>query len=187
MTTQTLLLVAAGVLLCVNLKGSLVSAHGRQLKPPGRSSLWRMDAYKHLNPPANYDDNQLFCGGIHQRDIPGRSCGVCGDPVHERRPRANEIGGRFYKGIITEQYESGEIIYVEAEITAPHMGFMEWRLCADPLWQEQDCFDKNLLQIADGSGSRVEVGNQAGIFWAKLKLPDGVVCDHCVIQWCVFI
>lgn len=162
---------------------SLVNGHGRLLRPPGRSSLWRFSRFQHLSPPKNYDDTQLYCGGVHQRDEPGSSCGVCGDPVSERRPRANEIGGRFYKGIITEQYKSGDVIRVEAQITAPHNGYMEWRLCTNPKWETQDCFDKHVLQIGDGTGSKVRVGGQAGTYWAKLKLPDNVSCEHCVIQW----
>jgi len=36
-----------------------VDAHGRLVKPPSRSSMWRYG----FNTPTNYEDNQLFCGG----------------------------------------------------------------------------------------------------------------------------
>ena len=38
-----------------------VMGHGRLLEPPSRASMWR---FGFDNPP-NYDDNQLFCGGVH--------------------------------------------------------------------------------------------------------------------------
>lgn len=37
-----------------------VTGHGRLVDPPSRSSMWR---YGFKNPP-NYDDNQLYCGGV---------------------------------------------------------------------------------------------------------------------------
>lgn len=37
-----------------------ISGHGRLIDPPSRSSMWR---YGFNNPP-NYDDNQLYCGGV---------------------------------------------------------------------------------------------------------------------------
>lgn len=35
-------------------------AHGRMLEPPARNTLWRFG----FKAPANYNDNELFCGGI---------------------------------------------------------------------------------------------------------------------------
>ena len=40
-----------------------VSGHGRMMEPPNRSSLWRFPEYRQYNPPANYNDNENFCGG----------------------------------------------------------------------------------------------------------------------------
>ena len=36
------------------------SGHGRLVEPPSRSSMFRFG----YNVPANYQDNQLFCGGF---------------------------------------------------------------------------------------------------------------------------
>lgn len=38
----------------------LSEAHGRLLEPPARNTLWRFG----FRAPANYNDNELFCGGI---------------------------------------------------------------------------------------------------------------------------
>lgn len=160
-----------------------VQGHGRLVKPPSRSSVWRLGRFKHLHPPINYDDNQLFCGGVYQRSNPGYQCGICGDSLLEKEPRPNEIGGKYYRGIITEEYYSGDVINVEVEITAPHKGYMEWRLCTDPLWESQDCFNQQLLERNDGRGSRVYVGDEARNFSVWLDLPEDISCEHCVIQW----
>ena len=59
-------------------------------------------------------------------------CGECGDkwdtPVGER---PNQAGGIYANGIITETYQSGEVIEVRVRITANHMGWFEFRLCVN--------------------------------------------------------
>jgi len=86
-----------------------VESHGRLMKPPSRSSIWRIPEFHGENPPDNYNDNELFCGSVHQEDDPGRQCGVCGDPLSEPKPRDNEIGGKWYRGIITGRYRAGQV------------------------------------------------------------------------------
>lgn len=36
------------------------NGHGRMLEPPARNTLWRFG----FKAPPNYNDNELFCGGI---------------------------------------------------------------------------------------------------------------------------
>lgn len=86
------------------------------MRPPNRSSIWRVPEFAGQNPPANYDDNQLYCGGLHQADEPGSNCGVCGDRASDPTPRPNEIGGTWYRGIITGDYQSGQVIDIEVLI-----------------------------------------------------------------------
>ena len=38
------------------------------------------------------------------------------------------------------------------------------------------------MEFADGSGTKVNVGEGNKLFSYKLKLPEGVTCDQCVIQ-----
>lgn len=152
------------------------------MKPPSRSSIWRIAEFSSLKPPPNYTDNQLFCGGLHQAKHPGDNCGICGDPISQSNPRDNQIGGLYYRGIITGKYISGQTIGVEVEITAAHYGFMEWRLCTNASIETQKCFDQNLLTRADGRGSRLNV-TTTGTYKTQLKLPQGVKCSHCSIQW----
>jgi len=97
------------VLLCFGLAIN-IDGHGRFMKPPNRSSIWRVPEFASLSPPTNYNDNELFCGAVHQAENPGTNCGVCGDPISQSSPRDNEIGGKFYKGIITGTYVAGQVL-----------------------------------------------------------------------------
>ncbi len=61
---------------------------------------------------------------------------------------------------------------------------MEWRLCENPQGGEtQECFNRHLLQRADGSGSKLPVVSGSGWYRTQLRLPAGLRCNHCVIQW----
>lgn len=167
---------------CVLTQLAFVRPHGYLLTPPSRSSIWRHRQFRYQNPPINYNDNELFCGGIHQTDDPGTNCGVCGDQKSSPSPRDNERGGRYYRGIISGRYQAGQTIRVDAVITAPHMGDMTWRLCTDVNRESQQCFNQYLLERADGHGTKVPVRG-SGTYTTYLKLPAGMKCNHCVLQW----
>ncbi|PVD39241.1 hypothetical protein C0Q70_01869 [Pomacea canaliculata] len=113
--------------------------------------MWRV----HFSNPPNYDDNQLFCGGVavqwHQN---GGKCGLCGDPWPG--PRENEAGGRYANGIVTRSYEVGQVIDVYIELTANH---------------------KRSLPVPDGAYStKLDIN-------LRLRLPQGLTCVACVFQW----
>jgi hypothetical protein len=88
---------------------SQLNAHGRLMNPPSRSSVWRFKEFSSYNPPPNYNDMELSCGGQHQPTNPGDLCGLCGDPISQSKPRDNEFRGFYYKGIITGKYTSGQV------------------------------------------------------------------------------
>ncbi|CAL8117189.1 unnamed protein product [Orchesella dallaii] len=176
MTKLTIILIIALAAICG------VSSHGRFMKPPNRSSVWRVAEFQSHNPPRNYNDMELFCGGIHQADDPGTNCGVCGDPASQAAPRDNEINGQWYRGIITGRYSSGQVIDIEVELTQAHKGYMEWRLCTNPGQENQACFNQNVLRLANGSGTKLPVSS-TGMYRTQLRLPAGVRCNHCIIQW----
>ncbi|ODM92966.1 hypothetical protein Ocin01_13718 [Orchesella cincta] len=159
-----------------------VNSHGRFMKPPNRSSIWRVPQFQSQNPPQNYNDMELFCGGVHQADNPGTNCGVCGDPQSQGAPRDNEVNGKWYRGIITGRYSAGQVIDIEVELTQQHKGYMEWRLCTNPRTENQACFNRYVLQLANGSGTRLPV-TSTGMYRTQLRLPAGVRCNQCIIQW----
>lgn len=72
------------------------------------------------------------------------------------------------------------------ELTSSHLGYFEFRLCPKRSAEElvtQECLDNYLLRLSDGS-TRYQVPDYTATWYDMLvKLPDGLTCDHCVIQW----
>jgi len=160
-----------------------VHGHGKMMRPPSRSSVWRVPEFSQFNPTPNWSDNELYCGALHQADDPGTNCGVCGDPISQAQPRDNERGGKYANGIITGRYTAGQVIDVEVDLNAAHLGNMEWRLCTDANRETQDCFNQHVLQRADGRGTKLAVDQGPNWYRTQLRLPAGVTCNPCVIQW----
>lgn len=163
---------------------ALVDGHGRLINPIGRSSMWRYG----FRTPANYDDTGMNCGGRWaQHGQNGGRCGPCGDNFSSPRPRDNENTGKYGRGIPTKTYNSGEVIAVTVEVTANHMGWFEFSLCplsAKNALETEECFDRYPLMLADGTGRRVDLKDgRAGKYNLKLKLPQGVKCQLCVMRW----
>lgn len=171
------------VLVMLALAGVGVKGHGRLIEPPGRSTAWRYG----FNTPHNYNDHEIYCGGFAtQWQRNGGKCGPCGDPWHMPQPRDNEGGGKYGRGVIVKKYKHSSRIQLGVELTANHMGFFEFRLCphnrpSKPVTNE--CLDKYVLQKADGSGPRYFPGPGAKKFYAKYRLPPGLTCTQCVLQW----
>ncbi|XP_076438822.1 uncharacterized protein LOC143277804 [Babylonia areolata] len=172
----TLIRLAIGLSLLRSTNG-----HGRLLEPPGRSSMWRVG----FNTPKNYNDNALFCGGFsNQYERQGGRCGVCGDPY--QGPRENEAGGKYATGTITRKFVQGQAILVTVEVTANHLGWFEFKLCPNnnPLKAATpECLNRHVLQLDDGSGSKLYIGTKVGKVDVKVRLPDDVTCSQCVLQW----
>ncbi|XP_055940722.1 uncharacterized protein LOC129971181 isoform X2 [Argiope bruennichi] len=162
---------------------SLVSGHGRLLEPPSRSSMWRFG----FETKPNYNDNELFCGGYTvQWQRNGGKCGICGDAWDAPKPRPNEAGGIYGKGIIVGNYKPGQEVKSIVELTANHKGFFEFKLCPhnDPKTvATQDCLDQYLLELADGSGIKYYPSTRTGKFVVNLRLPQHLTCSQCVFQW----
>lgn len=136
--------------------------------------------------PANYDDNQLFCGGLSHQLSQGYRCGVCGDPWDGERE--NEAGGKYATGQISRGYHQGSNITVTVQITANHMGFFEFKVCPvnDPeVRATQQCLDQYPLNMADGSGVRFPITSAMGAATVNIPvtLPVELVCTQCVLQW----
>ncbi|KAK4001909.1 uncharacterized protein LOC123471061 [Daphnia magna] len=161
-----------------------VAGHGRMLDPPSRSSMWRLG----FQTPKNYDDNGLNCGGrsVQHNSINKGRCGECGDEWSLPRPRANDEGGLYGTGTIGQTYKTGSYVRVSVELTSSHLGYFEFRLCPKRSAEElvtQECLDNYLLRLSDGS-TRYQVPDYTATWYDMLvKLPDGLTCDHCVIQW----
>uniref|UniRef100_T1J472 Chitin-binding type-4 domain-containing protein n=1 Tax=Strigamia maritima TaxID=126957 RepID=T1J472_STRMM len=161
---------------------SKVQGHGRLEDPPSRSTMWRFG----FDNPKNYNDHELYCGGLHRQISNKGKCGVCGDPWDTPAPRPNEDGGKFGRGVIVRAYKPGQIIHVLVDVTANHNGYFEFKLC--PVSKQHpvddECMDQHLLALADGSGFRYYLPNPKNVkFPVKLALPKGLTCRRCVFQW----
>ncbi|XP_045173145.2 uncharacterized protein LOC123534789 [Mercenaria mercenaria] len=157
-----------------------VSGHARLINPPGRSTMWRYG----FNTPHNSDDHQLSCGGFGVQFYRNNGkCGICGDRYDGDRP--NEAGGLYATGTIARTYNQGDVITVQVEITVNHGGWFEFKICPNNDVKKratQECLDKYLLQQLDGS-TRFVIPEGLGIVSIKLKLPQGLSCSQCVLQW----
>ncbi|XP_034488223.1 uncharacterized protein LOC117792272 [Drosophila innubila] len=158
-----------------------IDAHGMMLSPPSRSSRWRFDS----SAPANYGDNELFCGGLSTMTNNGGKCGLCGDNYATAPPRPNELGGQYGgSGVITRSYAAGNSIKVGIRLSANHLGHFEFHLCnLDAFGREsEECFNQNRLRFPDGS-DRLNIGSQRGDFDVTILLPQGLTCNRCVLRW----
>jgi len=156
--------------------------HGRLEEPPSRSTMWRFG----FPTERNDNDNELFCGGIAvlwQKH--NGNCGICGDAWDLPEPRSNEDGGIYGKGVIARTYTSGQVITTVTNIVANHLGYFTFKLCpVQPgVKVDQECLDKYPLPLADGSGYKYDLGTQRGLVKVNVKLPEGLKCERCVLQW----
>jgi len=166
--------------------------HGRILEPPGRSSYRLLTDDPNIDQSLvvpNWNDNQLFCGGFQTQVSNGYKCGICGDDYTQPRPRDNEWNGRFgSSGIIPRTFEQGDVIDLHLDITAHHQGFFEFKICKMELshfTENAACFDSDdsIMTLEDGNQQWDVTGGSTGHYYGKVRLPEDLSCDHCVIQW----
>ena len=87
----------------------LVRGHGRMEDPPARNCAWRFG----FNVPANYNDNELNCGGSGQQHQKNQGrCGICGDSFNAP-VKQHEVGGQFATGTIVKTYQKAQIIDIK--------------------------------------------------------------------------
>ncbi|KAK2720990.1 hypothetical protein QYM36_004768, partial [Artemia franciscana] len=162
-----------------------VDGHGRLFDPPSRASAWRVG----FRTPPDTNDMEGFCGGYERQWLVNKGkCGICGDPFDENIKPHEAPGGIYATGTIVRTYAEGQVIPVTIQITAVHKGYYEFRLCpnVDPNRDPpQECFDQFPLEFVGGTtGGKFYVTTlPSGTYKAQLKLPSGVSCSRCIIQW----
>ena len=167
------------VIMGCSIQAGLVLAHGRLIEPASRNAAWRYG----FDVPPNYNENGQNCGGFGVQwsaDGNGR-CGVCGDAYNGPQPHV--YPGKYALGVKTKTYTSGQVIQVKVDITASHMGYIEFRLGkldAPPVSQSKLT---HLLKLTNGETRWFFTTAETKVYIIELKLPDDVACDHCVLQW----
>lgn len=118
----------------------------------------------------------------HQWRINGGRCGTCGDPFDDIRQ--HEEDGLYDNGFISRNYTSGSNIILTVRITSNHRGWFEFKLCPtdQPHESLDKCLDDHILEI-DGGTTQHEVGQATGDIEVKVKLPQGLSCRRCILQW----
>jgi hypothetical protein len=136
--------------------------------------------------PTYYDDKGMNCGGFSvQWQQNSGKCGICGEN-YSLEPKKFEKNGSMYKGYIVKTYQQGEIITVNVEITANHLGYFQFMICnLDQMLSDAttDCLNKTYLKEATSNQTKIYIQSQTGYIYTKLKLPDQLTCNHCVFQW----
>ncbi|GIY91990.1 chitin-binding type-4 domain-containing protein [Caerostris extrusa] len=72
--------------------------------------------------------------------------------------QTTRIRRKLYFWVIGRTYQPGRLLDVVVEIVANHKGYFEFSICErnDPNVREtEECFDKRLLQLADGTGDEI--------------------------------
>ncbi|XP_018494312.1 uncharacterized protein LOC100903407 [Galendromus occidentalis] len=167
-----------------------VRGHARLIEPPSRNTLWRFG----YNAPANFEDSELFCGGIKVQwtDNQGK-CGVCGDSYSEKRPRRHETGSLYDRNLTVRTYSPGEDVVLIVDVVANHLGYFEFALCPrnDSTPETDDCFTNLRVKSLNSTEIFVEEDNlryrlksdRKGLFYLAATLPKGVTCTKCILRW----
>ncbi|XP_003737942.1 uncharacterized protein LOC100899389 [Galendromus occidentalis] len=158
-------------------------SHGRLWEPPSRSTAFR----RGFRTPKNYNDHESFCGGLQvMYQLNGGKCGLCGDPWNSKKPRPNEAGGIYDTGTIVRSYKEGKRIKAAVFVTTNHLGYFEFQLCPNSSNVTEDCFHEHKLNIyglEQKKTKRLYIGSEDGMIPMKLRLPDGIKCERCVLRW----
>ena len=124
-----------------------------------------------------------------QWEVNKGNCSVCGDPwqgPHENIPP----NGKYAQGIITRDFNEGDLIISKVQVTADHKGYFEFKLCPNndvtkPVTQE--CLDKTVLRILNASRAEptryYTHGTDYTTYELHLQLPAGVYGEQVVLQW----
>ena len=168
------------LLVVVKVMIALALGHGRMMDPAGRNSAWRVFPDR----PKQFTDNELNCGGFStQWNKHGGKCGVCGDEYNTTNPKYVHPGLFASDDFTTKTYIEGKTIQVTIDITSNHQGYFLFtvgELQSRPITQEQ--LTHVLLQ-SNGSNTWQLHSSENGEYLIELVLPNGLTCDHCVLQW----
>jgi hypothetical protein len=158
-----------------------VIGHGMVLDPVNRASRWKVSPWTN-SAPRDYNDMEGFCGGYFvQWGQNGGLCGVCGDDYSLKTPRPHELGGTYGQGVIVKSYKQGQTIEALVRLTASHMGYFSFKICNLDAENETDGCFKYVIYTASGSDKTTVTGT--GDYKVLLRLPSGLKCNKCVLQW----
>jgi hypothetical protein len=195
-------LLMTGAIVCVDGHGYLAVPKSRNLVANGKG-LEYCPHCLNSGSAANVKAYDVL-GGVWDRNYPETEQslvrhGLCGDNPGETKYM---LGGSIYGspagGNVQATYTSGQSIDINVIITAHHMGWWQVYLCDKGDALTQDCLNKRMLlrDPNDPSISPLDArfpgryymvptcyGAAAMNQTARYKLPAGLTCTNCVLQW----
>jgi len=162
----------------------VANGHGSVRDPPARNVLYNSNDCPDC---LNAGGVSVMFDGVHSKP----KYGLCGDPWNAKKD--HEAGGKFAKGKIVRTYLSGSTILIKLYFSANHLGKMQFGLCKLPdnrisssderSHTTQKCFDSHVLRRADNRKIYLFLRGTEENLIVKYKLPRGLKCKHCVLQW----
>lgn len=73
---------------------------------------------------------------------------------------------------------------VQIQIDANHKGFFQFKVCNLDIFktESEECYENVLLTLPSGE-TKYYLEYHLGKHDVTLKLPSGLTCKHCVLQW----
>jgi hypothetical protein len=195
-------LLMAGVLECVDGHGYMTVPKSRNWVANGKGLFYDEDGLN-AGSAANVQKHDVN-GHVWIRNFPETEesvvrHGLCGDNAGESKFLAGgSIYGNPSGGDIQATYTSGQSIDITVKVTNHHMGWWQFYLCDKGDELSQTCLNKQMLlrDTNDPSISPVDhsfpgryymiptcYGAAAYLQTVRYKLPAGLTCPHCVLQW----
>lgn len=136
----------------------------RLMDPASRGTLWK----RGYPIPSRSEENALYCGGHKHQEL-------------------IEYGSNFGKGDVTKIFSAGGSAEFEVDQSniQSENAYIEFKICPsnNSLEHEpQDCFDQHPVSLLEGGGYRYRLHrrNKARV---KVKIPNDIVCNFCVLQY----
>lgn len=110
---------------------------------------------------------------------------MCGDNYADAKPRDNENGGTYGRGVIVDTYATGQTVPVAVFITANHRGHFLFDLCnLDTSIESDQCFAVHKLKLANGQNQYTVPNTDSNVYYnTTVVLPPNLTCKQCVFRW----
>ena len=183
-----------------------VDAHASMLKPQSRGHFLRdfegRNEWCDNALPGFWDKLDASERRLNGTNIRNTTCGICG-PIYNGEPNkfhqvwkngpqkfvklsSYEDNSPIYTGDIVASYNPGQTIDTTIHVGALHKGGVHtFKICRASLGQDptQECLDANALKFSTGNKVEDLKDGTKNNYEYKIKLPEGLTCDHCVLQW----
>ena len=140
------------------------------------------------SPLQNWNHNALYCGGFASQfnSVNRGRCGLCGDDFSGSQDHM--AGGKFATGTVARSYTAGQMIDIEIDLVANHLGFFTFSLCPHNsvlTRPSRECFLSHPLAVQGpgrGELSTYLATKGTGVKEMRVQLPANLTCSQCILQ-----